>query len=267
MYQKYRDLNNHVVILGDFNSMSIADRSYAETNINTRLDYRIFKNKCNHDMNKANQPDNGMAACTTWDYGVMDNYWEYNSDPLQDTTNEYSERSIYENSQFWGTFPTSSVSLFHDPSNLDHNGLPTTNHSQAEHLARIDYLLASEDLANLTTDARIIHNYTKEDNTIVLIDEMTDHYPLSTTFTATDDLAVDSYNYQQTKLYPNPSKNGILTIDTTAKNLHSAVVYNTIGEKLFEYPIYRNKINISNLEKGYYIIKLNNGYTKGIIKN
>jgi len=266
LYQKYRDLNNHVIILGDFNSMSITDRNYLETNINKRLEYRIFKNKCNHDMNKENQPDNGMSACTTWDYSVMDDYWNYSSDPMKDTTHEYGDRTAYENTSFWGTFPTTSVNLFHDSTVIDHDGNPTTTHTQAEHLGRIDYLIANNSLAELTSDARIIHNYQKADNTTALIDEMTDHYPLITTFTGSNNLSTKKYILNKTKLYPNPLRDGLLKIETTSKNIHTADVYDSLGKKIHSYPINNKTINISNLENGYYIIKMNNGFTQGILK-
>jgi exonuclease III len=182
LYQKYRDLDNHVILLGDFNSHTITDRKYLETHISKRLAYRIFKNKCNHELNNSNEPDSGMEACTTWDYGVMERYWKYNTDPIEDTTHKHANRITYENSGFWGTFPTTSVKIFHDKSNLDEHGKPTTKHTQLEHLSRIDYILANKSLANLTRDARIIHGYINHDNTTVLIDEMSDHYPLVTTF-------------------------------------------------------------------------------------
>ena len=265
LYKKYIDLNNHVVILGDFNSMSIHDRTYAESKINTRLQYRIFKNKCNHDMNKANEPDIGNAACSTWDYGVMEKYWDYAENNIQDTTYEYSDRTSYENSSLWGTFPTTSVSLFHDSSNLDHNGEATTTHTQAEHLARIDYVLANDALANLTTDARILHQYTNSHNQTVLIDEMTDHYPLCTTFTSAGELSIKNKNHTQTKLYPNPNHNGILKIKSHAKKLNTVVAYNVLGEKIKTFTIKKNQIDISNLKKGIYFFRIDNLFSESII--
>lgn len=264
LYSKYSNLDNHVVILGDFNSMSIADRTYAETNIDKRLQYRIFKNKCNHDMNKANQPDQGMAACTTWDYGVMDTFWD---EQIHDTTSEYADRNSYENAQFWGTFPSKSVALFHDSTNLDHNGNSTTTHTQAEHLARIDFLLANQALANLTTDARIVHQYTTPENDLVLLDEMSDHYPVVSTFTGSNDLSVNNIDYKSIKLYPNPSSNGILNIETSNKQLKTAAVYNLLGKKINTLPIHNNRIDASSLTNGYYIFKLGNAYSKGIVIN
>tara|TARA_B100000809_G_scaffold213624_1_gene218096 strand:+ start:67561 stop:67854 length:294 start_codon:yes stop_codon:yes gene_type:complete len=59
--------------------MSLSDRFYAEANIDTRLQYRFFKNKCNQDMNKENEPDGAMTCCTTWDYGVMEKSWKYST--------------------------------------------------------------------------------------------------------------------------------------------------------------------------------------------
>ena len=211
LFKKYKDAGNNVLVLGDFNAMTISDRSYAEANIDKRLQYRIFKNKCKGELNKVNQPEQGIAACSTWDYSVMDTYWSYTNYTIIDTTHKYAEKSDYQSSQFWGTFPSKSVSFFHDTNNLDGAGNSTTTHTQAEHLARIDYILADQDLADTTSEAKIIHSYNKDGNT-VLIDEMTDHYPLSTTFNFTDNLGINTINSKTINIYPNPSSNGSFTI-------------------------------------------------------
>lgn len=264
LYEKYRNLNNHVILLGDFNSMSIFDRSYAEATIDKRLQYRIFKDKCNHELNKVNQPDPGMEACTTWDYSVMDDYWNYTADPIRDTTNDFSDRTSYETIRFWGTFPSSSVKLFHDETNLDHENNPTTTHLQEEHLARIDYILASKELADFTTDARIIHNYLSTQNTTVLIDEMSDHYPLSTTFTASS-LSVDDIN-KNVNLHPNPLIGNILRLGTSFDTFKRAILYDFTGKKVYECDIKNNQIDFSHLEKGVYLLRFNTGLVKKIIK-
>lgn len=265
LYEKYRNLNNHVILLGDFNSMSISDRSYAEVTIDKRLQYRIFKNKCNHELNKVNQPDSGMEACTTWDYSVMDDYWNYTADNIIDTTDEFANRATYISNNFWGTFPSSSVKLFHDETNLDHNNNSTTTHLQKEHLARIDYILASKELADYTTDARIIHNYLSPQSTIVLLDEMSDHYPLSTTFTSSG-LSVNDNINKNVNLYPNPLKGNVLQLGTSFHSFKSAVLYDFKGEKVYDCDIKNNQISFSYLEKGIYLLRFDTGLVSKIIK-
>jgi len=265
LYNKYRVLNNNVIMLGDFNSMSITDRMYAETTIDKRLQYRIFKNKCKHELNKVNQPDAGMAVCTTWDYSVMDAYWNYTAYPIKDTTDEFANRAGYVANSFWGTFPSSSVKLFHDASNLDHENKPTTTHTQEEHLARIDYVLASTELADFTSDAHIIHSYTNTQNQTVLIDEMSDHYPLSTTFTASNLSITDSK--LSLNISPNPLKGSVLRVNSHSSDIHSAVLFDVTGRKIMEVTIQNNQIDFGSLQEGVYLLQFNTGLVKRIIKN
>jgi len=266
LYEKYMNLKNHVIILGDFNSSTISDRSYAETNIDKRLQYRIFKNKCNHELNRANEPDNEMTACTTWDYRVMDKYWSHSGNTIIDVTNEYSDRATYEASKSWGTFPSSSVALFHDESNLDQNGNPTSTHLQSEHLARIDYLLANETLANLTTDARIIHHYTNSSNTSVLIDEMSDHYPVVATFEANKETAINDLN-NTINIYPNPAKTTLYCTNLPVKQ-NSYRILNLTGIEVNSGVINgNNAINIEDIPKGIYLLKINKFLSTKFIKN
>ena len=72
--------------------------------------------------------------------------------------------------------------------------------------------MADKALADKTIDAKIIHSYTKDGKT-VLIDEMTDHYPVSTTFSFKDNLSLNTIQATSIKEYPNPTSNGALIID------------------------------------------------------
>ncbi len=259
LFQKYKDAGNNVLILGDFNAMTIKDRDYLENNIDNRLQYRIFKNKCNGELNKVNQPEQGVAACTTWDYSVMDGFWEYSNSKIIDTTYEYAKRSEYESTQFWGTFPSTSVGFFHDSDNLDGEGNATTTHTQAEHLSRIDYILADKDLADTTTDTKIIHSYTKEEKT-VLIDEMTDHYPVSTTFNFTDNLGISTINSQTISIYPNPSRNGNFTVTLKAPTKDGKIeLYdskNSLVKVIHLENLTEQKIHNNNLISGVYFLRI-----------
>ncbi|WP_289053785.1 T9SS type A sorting domain-containing protein [Carboxylicivirga marina] len=265
LYEKYMNLNNHVIILGDFNSMTITDRTYAEANIDKRLQYRIFKNKCNHELNRANEPDNGMVACSSWDYRMMDQYWNHSGHTIIDITDQYATRDTYETNKLWGTFPSSSVALFHDDTNLDHNGNPTTTHLQSEHLARIDFVLTNEDLADCTVDSRIIHQYVGPNNSTVLIDEMSDHYPVFAIFKnipANIDEAKASI-----QVYPNPVNN-TLYCATKGQEHANYQIYNLTGRLVKHGNLANgNNINISSLAKGIYFLQLSELATTKFIKN
>ncbi|TLX71809.1 T9SS type A sorting domain-containing protein [Labilibacter sediminis] len=266
LYEKYMDMNNHVIILGDFNSMTITDRTYAESNIDKRLQYRIFKSKCTHELNRANEPDNGMVACTTWDYRMMDKYWDYSTYNIIDVTDQYADRATYETNKLWGTFPSSSVSMFHDESNLDHDGNSTTTHTHTEHLARIDYILASEALANKTANVRIIHNYVTASNHTVLIDEMTDHYPVVATFHESINTSVGKNDWKKEIVFTNPVSD-LISFNHSIEELSDYSIYSISGALIQKGDIsHSHSINVEYLSKGLYLLKLNNANAYKFIK-
>ena len=80
---------------------------------------------------------------------------------------------------------------------------------------------------------------------------------------------------EKPNIYPNPTIDGIIHIDFESKNTqvdYSYLVYNVVGGVVMEGKLkdLLNTINISNLAKGVYMIKVFNGekktYTKKIIK-
>ena len=85
----------------------------------------------------------------------------------------------------------------------------------------------------------------------VLIDEMTDYYPLFTTFTPSRYLAIDSYKYDQKKLYPNPNDRDILRIDTPNKNIKTGIAYSILGQEINCFTLTNNEIDISKLYNGF----------------
>lgn len=77
-------------------------------------------------------------------------------------------------------------------------------------------------------------------------------------------------NGSNIKVYPNPT-NGMINISFSNGNtILNASVYNVAGQKLLEVSN-TNKIDISNLSSGMYLLKMkdteNNSITKQIIKN
>ena len=61
------------------------------------------------------------------------------------------------------------------------------------------------------------------------------------------------------KIIPNPT-NSFLKMELNSEDNFSLLIFNTLGEKLIEISNYRNmqKIDISNLKNGIYLIKINN---------
>ncbi|TVZ54905.1 putative secreted protein (Por secretion system target) [Lutibacter sp. Hel_I_33_5] len=79
----------------------------------------------------------------------------------------------------------------------------------------------------------------------------------------------DNFDFnKRIKLYPNPVQ-GYLTIKTSGIDLHSIVVYNAIGKRIFENKkenLVSKKIDLSNLNNGIYFIKISTKNGKSIIK-
>ena len=67
------------------------------------------------------------------------------------------------------------------------------------------------------------------------------------------------------KIIPNPT-NSFLKMELNSEDNFSLLIFNTLGEKLIEISNYRNmqKIDISNLKNGIYLIKINNSEHKFI---
>ena len=67
------------------------------------------------------------------------------------------------------------------------------------------------------------------------------------------------------KIIPNPT-NSFLKMKLNSEHNYSLLIFNILGEKLIEISNYRNmqKIDISNLKNGIYLIKINNSEYKFI---
>lgn len=70
--------------------------------------------------------------------------------------------------------------------------------------------------------------------------------------------------YLKSKLYPNPANNFIKIENTENIKYKSLFVFNYLGKQIMEQNDYKESIDISNLEGGFYFVKLN--YENGIIE-
>ena len=67
-------------------------------------------------------------------------------------------------------------------------------------------------------------------------------------------------------LYPNPNSLGYLNILSKSTKTFQANVYDILGKKVISKSVKNNKLNISELNNGVYIIKLIQGQTTTIKK-
>ena len=94
---------------------------------------------------------------------------------------------------------------------------------------------------------------------------MSDHYPLCTTFIASN------LSVSETKMYvnisPNPLKGSVLRVDSYSREIESAVLFDVTGRKIMEVTIQNNQIDFGSLHEGVYLLQFNTGLVKRIIKN
>ncbi|MFD0932374.1 T9SS type A sorting domain-containing protein [Psychroflexus salinarum] len=94
-----------------------------------------------------------------------------------------------------------------------------------------------------------------ENNDDTSQDTATNPWPIGT-FSTT--LSVNAFDVNEVKLYPNPVSNGILTIETSAKDTLEVEFFNMLGQKVLSSTAAKN-INVSNLNAGVYLVKINQG--------
>jgi hypothetical protein len=58
------------------------------------------------------------------------------------------------------------------------------------------------------------------------------------------------------KIYPNPSKNGVVYIETAANAERTIVFYDLLGKKVFNTTTSETSVNVNNLRQGVYIVKI-----------
>nr|WP_295706848.1 T9SS type A sorting domain-containing protein [uncultured Lacinutrix sp.] len=84
-----------------------------------------------------------------------------------------------------------------------------------------------------------------------------------------ENLSVNEFSKDTFKIYPNPVQGNLLTIENKQNTTYE--IYNVLGKKVLKGNITPsdNKVNVSNLSKGVYILKLqskNGTVTKKLIK-
>ncbi len=67
-------------------------------------------------------------------------------------------------------------------------------------------------------------------------------------------------------VYPNPSKSGLFLINQPITGIISASIYDAAGKKVASYKLNQNELDISHLESGVYILKLQSGKKTSIKK-
>ncbi|WP_452224938.1 lamin tail domain-containing protein [Lacinutrix chionoecetis] len=74
-------------------------------------------------------------------------------------------------------------------------------------------------------------------------------------------LSVETFNTTSFSIYPNPTNTGFVNITTTSNEAINVTVFDILGKQVLSQTI-NNRLNVSNLNAGVYILKLNqNGAT------
>ncbi|OIQ20364.1 MAG: hypothetical protein BM549_10225 [Lacinutrix sp. MedPE-SW] len=82
-------------------------------------------------------------------------------------------------------------------------------------------------------------------------------------FIWTDASTLSTENFENTEfsVYPNPASNGFVNITTASNEAINVSVFDVLGKKVLSQTI-NNRLNVSSLKSGVYILNLNqNGAT------
>jgi hypothetical protein len=69
-------------------------------------------------------------------------------------------------------------------------------------------------------------------------------------------LSTDSFETAKFSLYPNPTNTGFVTISSTNSDTINVQVYDILGKQVKNETLTNNRLNVSNLNTGVYIVKL-----------
>ncbi|MDT0557299.1 endonuclease [Ichthyenterobacterium sp. W332] len=126
-----------------------------------------------------------------------------------------------------------------------------------------DDTVQNSSLPNINVEGDIVLVITEDtpDGDRVAIDDLS--------WTCYTELSIEENSLETVKLYPNPVTNNSFTVETT-QNLNLEI-YDVLGKIVFSKTVGANTstIDISNLNSGIYLIKLNSGgrsFTKKLIK-
>lgn len=100
-----------------------------------------------------------------------------------------------------------------------------------------------------------------------------DGFRVKTSWQLTSDVTTNispRINEQANLFYPNPVTNGFLSLVSTSESLKNIAIYDFVGKKVFENSSISNKVDVSNLKAGAYLIKITEdnqtAYSKLVIK-
>ena len=79
-----------------------------------------------------------------------------------------------------------------------------------------------------------------------------DNFPLIEDVTA----SVNDFLASNLRVYPNPAQD-VINIESKTIKLSSVDMYNVLGAKVMSSEMLNNRINVSNLTKGVYFMKIN----------
>jgi hypothetical protein len=69
-------------------------------------------------------------------------------------------------------------------------------------------------------------------------------------------LSVDQFNSSEFSLYPNPTNTGVVTISSTNSDAMNVQVFDVLGKQVKNETLTNNRLNVSNLNSGVYILKI-----------
>jgi hypothetical protein len=69
-------------------------------------------------------------------------------------------------------------------------------------------------------------------------------------------LGITSVTNTEFKMYPNPVSNGKLYISSVSNLEKEVAIYNTLGQEVLQSKTNNQAINVSNLSKGTYFVKI-----------
>lgn len=81
-------------------------------------------------------------------------------------------------------------------------------------------------------------------------------------------LSTTQFNNADLSIYPNPASNGFVNIRSTSADAMTIAVYDLLGKQISNTTLTNNRLNVSELNKGIYILKIsqnNKSITKKII--
>ena len=143
-------------------------------------------------------------------------------------------------------------------------GTTTTASDDAVSLWVNPTLNAAQPAATIT-DAHLGTDLTDVDNFFLRQDSATetpalqiDELRIGTTWAdvSTSFLGINENAISGLKIYPNPVTSGILFIETTANAEKNVVLYDILGKQVVNTTTSTNEVNVSNLQKGLYIVKI-----------